>query len=180
MNDADQSAFDHEGGPEEGAEPFLPENRARNLHAGEVLEDHRLALDRDAPRDPSPHRDPDTAGDFLFQAIRRPHRQLRFILGEEQDHHGVRREGLPDPTDQLAKQVVEPQMGEGRVGDALEVAKPLGRRLDLRACGLLARDKRLGASLGRVQGSAEPADHQRLEHEDAQPNHRAQPALGER
>ena len=160
--------LEDQGDAEERAETLLPEDRARVLDAGQVLEEHRLPLGGDAPGDAAAHRDADAVRDLLLQPMGRPDGELSTVLGEQEDHDGVGRERLADPVDQLAEQVVELEVGERRVGHALEVPEPPGIRLDLGPHRLLARRQPLGPLLGRAEDAGERADHQRLQHEGAE------------
>ena len=102
---------------EQRPQPFQPEQRVHDRDLGEVLDQDRLALGRDASREPLADRDPDR-GDLHLEALARC-RDEHAVL--EQEHRGrVDAQDLPDPGEQLVEKIVERQVRERRLRDRLE------------------------------------------------------------
>ena len=166
VDDADPAAVEHQRGTEQGVEPLGPEDRAHHLRLADVLDDHRDAAGRDRAGDPAPERDPHVEPHFLFEAVRRAHGQLRPLVVEQEDDDRVGGHGLPDPSEELREEVVQPQVREGRVRHALHGPDLVRRRLERPARPLLAGGQGLRARLRTAENAAHDADDQRLQRED--------------
>ena len=171
VDDADAPAVQHERRAEEGAEPLGPEDRAHNLHGADVVDDHRDAPGRDGPRDPASKRDPHVELHFLLEAVGGAHGQLGSLFVQQEDDDRVGRQGLPNPSQELREQIVEAEVRERGVRDALHGTDLVGRRLERPARVLLAGGQGLGARLGPAERAAHDADDQRFQYEDAEASH---------
>jgi hypothetical protein len=173
----DHPAVDHEGDPEQRPQALVTEDRAHDLDVREVLEDHGPAVGRDVTGHSPPDRDPHPQGDLLLEPVSRADQELPPILGHQEEHDGVRAEGLTDAAEQLAEQVVQVQVSQRGVGDVLETPDALGRRLDLGPRDLLAGQERLRPPAPPERG-AQRADDQGLQDEDPEPHDAARGETG--
>jgi len=92
----------------------------------DIVEDDRPLLGGDAAGKAAADRDADTLLDFLLDAERCARHELVRLLVEQEDRARVDLEDQPRSLEQRAKEVVELQMRERRVGDGLQPSYVLG------------------------------------------------------
>jgi hypothetical protein len=135
---AGEPALERERNRQQGAHVLVAKQRVGYVAAVELVHVERAACVRkplgEVLADGYPHPLLDDPGG----TERRADRHRPALLLDLQDRGAVHREDLPDPAEELPKQVVEREMRERGVGDQLELAHRLRDRHGLAACRALA------------------------------------------
>ena len=121
----------------------LAQERTHDLDVGEVVEDQAARALRDAPGHAGAQRNAEVLEELLAEALRFDRAQPAPALVPQQHRGRVAGQDLADPPHQLDQELVQAELGEGVVGDELELPQR-GRG----GLGLLA---------GLVLGHEEPA-----------------------
>ena len=111
---------------EHAADPGLPERGVHEVRRPQVVEHHRLHRLGDPAGDPAAELHAQLAAGLLV-AERGPHLERRARHVGEQHGGGIGPELRVQPVEHLGQQVVELQVGERGVGDALEAPRDLCR-----------------------------------------------------
>jgi hypothetical protein len=145
---AEHRALEQQRHGEDRGRRLPDELGAELLGLPDVVDDHRLALARDALEEAAGVRLERRAPDRDVDALGGLHHDVALLLLVAQDHRRVvDLQHLGDAGQQLAEQLVERQRGQRRVGDPLQGLQALRDRLGLHARGLLA-DEQLALALG--------------------------------
>ena len=117
MEHADQVTLDDQRHAEQRADPLLAQDRIHDVGVVDVGDEDRHALGRDPSREPSSDRDPHALLDLFLDPVRGARDQLLRVLVEQQDRDRVDRQRVAHADQQLVEKLLEPQLGERRVGE---------------------------------------------------------------
>ena len=100
----------------------------------------RPAARGDAAGEAPSDRDPHAALDLLLEALGGACDQLLGVVVEEQDGDRVDAQDVLGARQQLVEQRLESQLGEGRVGEPVDVLELAGRRVQAQLVGSAQED----------------------------------------
>ena len=133
VQDAEHAALDEQRDAEQRADALLAQDRVDDLVVVEVEDRDRPALGGDAAGEALADRDAHALLDLLLDALGGASDERAALVVEHEDRRGVGAEDVADAQQQLRQQLVDGEVGERRVGDALQRPDRLRRRLRLRA-----------------------------------------------
>jgi hypothetical protein len=93
----------------------------------EVRDHDRLPRGGDPAGESAANGKPEPSLDLLLEALGRPRRQRPPVVLDQQHRSRVRPEDVGDPLEQLSEEIVQVQVGERRLRDALNVLQPRRR-----------------------------------------------------
>ena len=117
---ADHVALGQQRHAQQRADAALAQDRVEDVGVVDVGDRDRAPLGRDAAGEALAERDPHARLDLLLDALRRRRHQLARALLEQQEGRRVRVQDRRDAVQQRVEQLVERQVAERRVGDALD------------------------------------------------------------
>ncbi len=123
----DQLPLDDQRRPEQRADPLLAQDRVEDVRVIDVGDEDRDALVGDPAGEALADRDPHALLDLLLDPVRRARHELIGVLVEQQNRHGVHRQRVSDPIQELIQELIEPELRQRRVAQPLEPAD-LARR----------------------------------------------------
>ena len=126
VEDAGHPSLDDQRDPEERTDLLFAHQGVDHRDRGvvEIRDDHRLARRGHSAGEATADGQPESPLDLLLEALGRPGRERPPVILDEQHRGCVRIEDVRDPLEQLREQVVQVEVGEGRLGDALDVLEP--------------------------------------------------------
>ena len=133
VQDSHDGALDHERHAQQRFQPLLTQDRVVDVGLGDVQDPDRAARGGDAAGEAAPDGDPDPSLHLLLESLRGARDQRGVVVLEQQDRGGVDPEDPDDAVEQLLEQVLERQVGERGIRDALEVTEPIGGDAGLHA-----------------------------------------------
>ena len=145
VQDAGDLALDQQRDAEQRADALLAQDRVVDVGVVDVLDDHGAALGGDAAGEAAAERDPHALLDLLLDALGRAGDELAGRLVEQQERRRVGAEDVGDPLQQLRQQLVEREMGERRVRDALHGEQDVRRLARVRSRAAMLRGGDVGA-----------------------------------
>jgi hypothetical protein len=113
-------ALRDQGHAEQRLDPLLAQDRVEHVGVVDVRQDDWAALRGDAAGEAAADRDPDALLDLLLDPDGGARHELVRVGVEQQDRARVHVEERGDPSEQLREQLLDLEMGEGRVGDRLQ------------------------------------------------------------
>jgi hypothetical protein len=116
---ADDPALDQQRHAEERLDAARAQQRVVDVGVRRVGDGDRLPLGGHAPGEPAAHRDHDGPLDLTLDALGGLGHQELAGLVEQQERRGVRAQDVRDALEQLVQQVVEREVGQCGVRDAL-------------------------------------------------------------
>jgi uncharacterized protein YndB with AHSA1/START domain len=125
VNYAQHATAYEERGAEKRLDSLLAENRVQDVRVIDVLDGERPPLGGDPAGEAAADRDPRAPLDLLLDSLRRARDELVRALVEQEDGARVGSEDLLDPVEQLVEEVLEREVRERRVRDALQLQQPL-------------------------------------------------------
>ncbi len=159
---AERGALDEQRNAEQRADTLHAQDRVQDLGVVDVGDVDRPAARGDAAGEAPSDRDPHAALDLLLEALGGARDQLLGVVVEEQDGNRVDAQDVLGACQQLVEQRLEGQLGQGRVGepvDVLELAAGLVQaQLAASAQEDMAVAGRRNEGLGVVGGQAPTLD----------------------
>ena len=121
VQDADDASADEQWDAEEAADPLLAEDRVEDVGVVDVGDDDRAPLGGHAAGEAAADGDADALLDLLLDPLRRAGAQhLVVIVVDEEERRRVAVEELGDAFEQLGEEVVQREVGERGLRDALD------------------------------------------------------------
>ena len=121
VQDADDAAPDDERDAEEAADPLLAQDRVEDVGMVDVGDDDRAPLGGHAAGEAAADGDADALLDLLLDPLRRAGAQhLVVVVVDEEERRRVAAEDLGDALEQLGEEVVQREVGERGLRDALD------------------------------------------------------------
>src|SRR5947209_13008915 len=124
----DEIALHDQWGPEQRADPLLPQDRVEDVGVIDVGDEDRGSLGGNAPGEPMPDRDADALLHLLLDPLRRPGDQLPGVRIEQEDRDGVHLEDLLDSNQELVEKLLEAELRQRGITQAVERPNLLARR----------------------------------------------------
>ena len=122
---ADDPGLQQQRHPEQRFQALLPKDRVEDVRLVDIVDPHGLAPFRDAPGEAPADRNPHLALDLLLEALRGANEESSTIVLQQQDRGGVHLEELGDADEQLREYLLEREVRERCVGNALQSSKPI-------------------------------------------------------
>ena len=126
VENAEHAAGDEQRHAEHRLDPLLAQDRVEHVGVIDVVEDHRLPVRRDAAREATADRDPNTPLDLLLDPDRCPRDELVRLLVQQQDSARVDTEDLAGAKKERRQESVELQVRERRIRERLELSQTVG------------------------------------------------------
>ena len=159
---AERRALHEQWNAEQRAHALHAQDRVQDLGVVDVGDVDRPAARGDAAGEAPSDRDPHAALDLLLEALGGACDQLLGVVVEEQDGDRVDAQDVLGARQQLVEQRLESQLGEGRVGEPVDVLELAGRRVQAQLVGSAQEDLAaaggLNEGLGVVGGQAPTLD----------------------
>ena len=162
MQHAERGALDEQWNAEQRADTLHAQDRVQDLGVVDVGDVDRPAARGDAAGEAPSDRDPHAALDLLLEALGGARDQLLGVVVEEQDGNRVDAQDVLGACQQLVEQRLEGQLGQGRVGEPVDVLELAARLVQAQLAAGAQDDMALAGGrnegLGVVGGQAPTLD----------------------